>query len=124
MVAVFVDTTCPFSGQALGDMPKVAHTLLAARINSVVVNVNGDSDVPGNYFGGKRLGAPVIYDTTDATMGRWQIQSVPTVVYVGPDKAIAYNGAAVWDQVAKAIENARRLPPGTIKFTARGMSYG
>ncbi len=124
MVAVFIDTTCPFSGQALGDMPKVAPTLTAAQINSIVVNIDGSSDVVKKYFGTKLLGAPVIYDATDATKKRWNIQSVPTVVYIDPDKAIAYKGVAVWSDVANAIEEARGLPPGTIKFSARGTSYG
>ena len=124
IVAVFVDTTCPISGQALGDMPKVAPTLAKARINSIVVNIDGDSDVVKAYFSNKPLGAPVIYDATNATMNRWDIQSVPTVVYIDPDKAIAYKGVAAWAEVAKAIEKARKLPPGTIKFSARGTSYG
>jgi hypothetical protein len=76
------------------------------------------------YFGGKSLGAPVIYDATSATMTRWNIKSVPTIVYVGPDKTIAYNGTAVWANVGAAIEKARQMPPGTIKFTARGTGYG
>ena len=124
IVLVFVDTTCPFSGQALGDMPTVAPTLSGAKINSVVVNIDGSKEVVAKYFGGKNLGAPIIYDATDATMNRWNVKSVPTVMYIGPDKTIAYNGVAVWADVASAIEKARQLPPGTIKFTARGTSYG
>ena len=124
IVLVFVDTTCPFSGQALRDMPTVAPTLAKANINSVVVNIDGSKEVVTNYFGGKDLGAPVIYDPTDATMTRWNIKSAPNIVYIGPDKKIAYNGLAVWADVASAIEKARQLPPGTIKFTARGTSYG
>ncbi len=124
MVAVFVDTTCPISGQALGDMPKVAITLAKAQINSIVVNIDGAPEVVKNYFSNKPLGAPVIYDATDATMDRWDIQSVPTVVYIAPDKTIAYKGVAAWAQVATAIEKARHLPPGTIRFSARGTSYG
>lgn len=124
MVAVFIDTTCPFSGQALGDMPKVAPTLTRFQINSIVVNIDGSADVVKKYFGNKLLGAPVIYDPTDATMKRWNIQSVPTVVYINPDKEIVYNGVAVWADVANAIEESRGLPPGTIKFSARGTSYG
>ena len=124
IVLVFVDSTCSFSGQALGDMPTVAPTLSKAKINSVVVNIGGSKEVVTNYFGGKNLGAPVIYDPTNATMARWNIKSVPTIVYVGPDKAIGYNGTAVWADVGSAIEKARKLPPGTIKFAARGTSYG
>jgi thioredoxin-related protein len=124
IVLVFVDTTCPFSGQALRDMPTVAPTLAKANINSVVVNIEGSKEVVTNYFGGKDLGAPVIYDPTDATITRWNIKSAPNIVYIGPDKKIAYNGLAVWADVASAIEKARQLPPGTIKFTARGTSYG
>ena len=124
IVLVFVDTTCPFSGQALRDMPTVAPTLASAKINTVVVNIGDSKEAVTNYFGGKNLGAPVIYDPTDATMTRWNIKSAPNIVYIGPDKKIAYNGLAVWADVASAIEKARQLPPGTIKFTARGTSYG
>jgi len=124
IVLVFVDTTCPFSGQALRDMPTVAPTLSKANINSFVVNIDGSKEVVTKYYGGKNLGAPVIYDPTDATLTRWNIKSTPAIVYIGPDKTIAYNGVAVWADVASAIEKARQLPPGTIKFTARGTSYG
>ncbi len=124
IVLVFVDTTCPFSGQALGDMPTVAPTLAKAKINSVVVNIDGSKEVVTDYFGGKNLGAPVVYDATAATMNRWNITSVPTIVYVGPDKNIGYNGTAVWANVGAAIEKARKLPPGTVNFTAHGTSYG
>jgi len=124
IVLVFVDTTCPFSGQALRDMPTVAPTLSKANINSFVVNIDGSKEVVTKYYGGKNLGAPVIYDPTDATLTRWNIKSTPAIVYIGPDKTIAYNGMAVWADVASAIEKARQLPPGTIKFTARGTSYG
>ncbi len=124
IVLVFVDTTCPFSGQALRDMPTVAPTLAKAKINSFVVNIEGSKEMVTNYFGDKNLGSPVIYDPTNATMTRWNIKSVPTIVYIGPDKTIAYNGSAVWANVGSAIEKARQLPPGTIKFAAKGTSYG
>ena len=124
IVLLFVDTTCPFSGQALRDMPTVAPTLAKAEINSAVVNIDGSKEVVTKYFGGKNLGSPVIYDATNATMTRWNIKTVPTIVYIGPDKNIAYNGTAVWANVGSAIEKARQMPPGTIKFTASGTSYG
>jgi hypothetical protein len=48
IVLVFVDTTCPFSGQALRDMPTAAPTLAKAKINSFVVNIDGSKEVVTN----------------------------------------------------------------------------
>jgi hypothetical protein len=105
-------------------MPAVSAALAGAKIGSIIVNIDGDQQKVMQYYGGKQLGAPVIFDETDATMRAWNITSVPTVFYIGPDKQIAYNGLAVWSQVGQAIEKARGLPPGTMKFGVKGTSYG
>ena len=124
MVAMFVDTTCPFSSQAMRDMPVVAAELAARKIGSVVVNIDGDDKTVQDYFSKQSLGAPLLYDKTTATKDAWGIQSVPTVVYVGPDKTIGYNGVAVWADVARAIERTQHLPQGSIQFSARGTKFG
>jgi len=124
LVVVLVDTTCPFSGEALRDMPTVAMTLAQAAVASIVVNIDGSKQRVTEFYGNKDLGAPVIYDETDATLKAWNITSVPTVFYITPDKQIAYEGSAVWADVGLVIEQARKMPPGSIKFTAHGTSYG
>ena len=124
LVVLLVDTTCPFSGEALRDMPTVAPVLAQANVGSVVVNIDGSRERVAEYFGGKDVGTTLIYDPTDTTMKAWNIRSVPTVVYLTPDEKIAYNGVAVWGQVANAIGQARHFPPGTIKFTVQGTEYG
>jgi hypothetical protein len=90
----------------------------------VLVNIDGDEKTVKDYFGKKFLGAPLMYDVTTATKDGWGIQSVPTVVYVGPDKKIGYSGVAVWADVARAIEQSQHLPQGSIQFSARGTKFG
>jgi len=124
MLAVFVDTSCPFAGKALGDVPTVSATLAGQKVNTVVVNMDGSAEAVKKHYAGRQVGAPVLYDVTAATKLYWDVRSIPMAVFVGPDKKITYSGMAVWDQVAKAIEKARNLPAGTIKFSVRGTSYG
>ncbi len=124
LVVLLVDTTCPFSGEALRDMPAIAPVLAKAQVGSIVINIDGTAQRVAEYYKDKDLGTQLIFDETPATMKAWNITSVPTVFYIGPDMKIGYNGAAVWAQVAAAIETARQMPQGALKFTPKGTSYG
>lgn len=124
LLVMFVDTTCPFSGQALGDIPSVAGTLSALKINSVLVNLDDSEETVKEYFAGRKTGAPLLYDVTTGTRKRWGVRSVPTVIFVSSDKKIGYNGNAVWATVATAIEKSRGMKAGTIQFSAEGTEFG
>lgn len=124
LVVVLVDTVCPFCGKALGDMPQVAVTLIEAQVASIIINIDGSKDRVTAFYGEKDLGAPVIFDETEKTLKAWNITSVPRVFYITPEKEIAYEGGAVWSKMGAAIEQARQLPPGSIRFTVQGTGYG
>ena len=124
IVVLLLDTTCPFSGEALRDMPTIVNTLAEARIGSIIINVDGSKDTVAEHYADKDLPTELVYDETDAALKAWNISSVPTVFYIAPDEKIAYNGPAVWADVAQAIEKSRGLGAGTIKFTAEGTEYG
>ncbi|MGB2822242.1 MAG: hypothetical protein WBF17_14755 [Phycisphaerae bacterium] len=124
LVALFVDTTCQFSAQALREIPNVSRTLSGRKINSVVINLDDAQAAVKAFYANLNTGTPVLYDASPDTRGYWNIRAVPTAVYIDPDKKIAYNGKAVWGDLALAIERARKLAPGSIQFTAQGTRFG
>jgi hypothetical protein len=125
LVLLFADTTCPYSGQAVQDMPIVSQALSGHGIPSVVVNIGDRESKVRQRYGRQDFGAAVLlYDPTDKTKEAWHVNSVPRVVYVDPDKAIAYDGKALWGDLAAAIQKARGMPPGTIRFAAKGTRFG
>ena len=123
-MVVFIDTTCPFSGQALKDIPAVVSRLSAAKINSVLINIDDPEDAVKKHFADRKIGATLLYDVTDGTHKRWDVHSVPTVIFVSPEKKIGYNGRPLWAQVATAIEKNRGMKGGTIQFSAKGTGFG
>ena len=124
MMVMFVDTTCPFSAKAIKDVPKVAATLARHKVASVLVNLDDAAEDVKGFYGKRRVGTPVLYDTTTGTKYRWNLDAVPTVVFIGSGGQIAYNGPAVWADLAKAGEKALGLDAGSISFTAKGTRYG
>lgn len=124
LVVLFVDTTCPYSFQAMQEMPTVARALARHKIRSVAVNIDGSREAVKGRFGAGMLGVPLLFDETSATKVAWNIQSVPTVAYIDPHKQIAYHGKALWANLATAIGAASGLPPGTVRFTVKGTKYG
>jgi len=124
LMVVFVDTTCPYSEHAMGDMPKVAGTLSGLKINSVLVNIGDAEKDVKKYFAGKKPVTKLLYDVTTRTAQYWDVSSVPTVVFVDPGGQIGYKGKAVWAEVAAAIEKTNGLAKGTVRFTAKGTKYG
>ena len=124
MMVMFVDTICPFSAKAIEDMPKVAAALAKHMVASVLVNLDDPAEEVRGFYAERRVGAPVLYDTTTGTKHRWNLDSVPTVVFIDSAGQIAYSGPAVWADLAKAGEKALGLPPGSISFAAKGTQYG
>ncbi|HUU90649.1 MAG TPA: TlpA family protein disulfide reductase [Phycisphaerae bacterium] len=124
MLAVFVDTTCPFSGEAIGDMQKVAGTLAQHKVPCILLNVGDPEDAVRAFYDGQDIGAPVLYDITNATQDKWKVDFVPTTVFFAPDGTIVYRGKAVWADVASAAEKTLNLAAGTIQFGCKGTEYG
>ena len=90
----------------------------------MLINLDDSEETVKEYFTGRKTGAPLLYDVTTETRKRWGVRSVPTVIFVSPDKKIGYNGNAVWATVATAIEKSRGMKAGTIQFSAKGTEFG
>ncbi len=124
IVVVFADTTCPFAGAALGDLPKVASKLADYKIAAIVVNIgNEKSDVLAAYAR-RNTGTPVVYDDTDATKNAWTVTTVPTVVFINGNGQTAYRGEALWKNLAGAVEKATGSKPGSVDFGVAGTAGG
>ncbi|MBL7221417.1 MAG: redoxin domain-containing protein [Phycisphaerae bacterium] len=121
---VFVDTNCPYSAQAVKDLPGVARTLRKAMLSTVVVNITDAEEKVKAYYARQKLKLPVVYDVGSAVRINWDIQSVPTIIFFDAQRRVAYNGPAVWADVGRAGEIALGLPPGSLNFQARGTRFG
>jgi hypothetical protein len=124
VLAVFVDTTCPFSAEAVADMSKVSAALAKHEVSSLLVNVGEPKAAVAEFHAKRAAGIPVLYDATTDTQRQWDVASVPTVVMLGADGAVIYKGKAVWRDVAAAAEKGLELPAGSLNIDARGMQYG
>jgi thiol-disulfide isomerase/thioredoxin len=124
LLLVFVDTTCPFSGTAIGEMPQVAAALVAQQIPSVLVNLDDAKEDVLPSYAKRATGTPVLYDVTTATKENWKIDMVPTVIYLDAKGAVVYRGKAVWKDLAGSVEKALSLAPGTVKIGAEGIGFG
>jgi len=124
LLAVFVDTRCPFSGQAVTDMPKVAGDLAKRQVSSVLVNLGEKEKTVREFYAKRELGMPVVYDTTTATQKAWHVDAVPTVVLFDAGGTVVYRGRAVWADLAAATESALKLQAGSIQFGTQGTAFG
>lgn len=124
LLVVFVDTRCPFSGQAISEMSQVAQALAQFDVPGVVVNIDDPKDAVLKFYSVTKTGTPVVYDDARATMKAWKVDSVPTVVVFAADGTVGYRGRAAWADVASAAEGALKLPKGSIRITPKGTSYG
>ena len=124
LVAVFTDTRCPYSAQAVGDLPDVARVLKTHGINTVMINIDDPESAVRKYSAKHRVPTPVLYDATAATKNLWNVQSVPTVVYIDAKDKLRYNGKAVWAHLALIAERTLALQPGALKFTPKGTGFG
>lgn len=124
LLLLFVDTTCPFSAIALKELPTVSQVLADKKINCLLVNTDDPKAKVLEFYAGKELGAPVVYDTGATTRESLNVQSVPIAVFITPSDTIGYQGEAVWAKLGTAIEKALGLAAGAIRFTAEGTGYG
>lgn len=124
LLVVFADVRCPYAGQALGELPKVAPKMAELGVATVVVNIGDSAESVHKTYAERSTGTPVLYDITDVTKKRWKIESVPTVVLMGTDGKQAYRGGAVWKDLASEVESALGLEQGSVKFDAEGTEFG
>ena len=124
LMLMFVDTSCPFSAEAIQQVSSMAAKMGQQQVPTVLVNLEDAAERVKEFFAEKKTGTPVIYDVTTATKLKWGIDSVPTVVYVSAAGQIVYNGPAVWAKVAAAAEASMGLAGGTLVPKARGTEFG
>ncbi|MBE3071248.1 MAG: TlpA family protein disulfide reductase [Planctomycetes bacterium] len=124
LAAVFVDTTCPFSGEAIKDMGKVASTLALHGTPSLLVNLAEPKDKVLEFFAAREMGMPVLYDVTAVTQKGWKVDGVPTVLLLDAEGNVVYRGKAVWADLAVAAEKMLGLAAGSIDFGVKGTEYG
>lgn len=124
LLVVFVDTSCPFSGTAIGDMPNVAAALAGHGIPCVLINLGDPKEEVLDFYAKRNTGTPVLYDVTTATLENWKVDSVPTVCFLDTEGKVFYRGNAVWSDLAAAVEKALELPAGSVKFGREGTEFG
>jgi len=124
LLAVFVDTSCPFSGTAVTDMATVAETLRKLQVSSLIVNIGDPKDAVLEHYANLKAGAQFVYDVTRDTQKKWQIDSVPTVMLISPDGKAGFRGRATWPKLATAVEEQLKLAPGSVAFEVKGTEYG
>ena len=124
MLVIFVDTHCPFSGEAMRDVPQITPQLANLKIPTVMVNIDDALEDVQKHYTDNAYGVPVLYDTTTATKDKWGIESVPTLVYITADQQVGYNGVAIWQDLATAVEKNLKVAAGTIKFAPKGTGFG
>jgi len=124
LMAVFVDTNCPYSTQTVRDVPSISATLAKARIPTVVVNITDAEKDVREFYAKLRPGVPVVYDVGSGARFDWDVQSVPTIIFFDTDGQIAYKGQAVWADVARAGERALGMKTGSLGFKPKGTRDG
>jgi len=124
LLVIFVDTHCPFSAEAMQDVPKITPILASLKIPTVMVNLDDDAQDVQKHYAAHAYGVPVLYDTTTKTKDKWGIESVPTLIYITANEQVGYNGVAVWKELADAVEKNLKVPAGTIQFAPKGTGFG
>ena len=124
LVVIFVDTSCPFAGEIIKEMPGVSKTMSKHKMPVVLINTDQPADVVKKFYAQTETGTPVIYDTTAATHSKWGVDSVPTVFVISSSEALLYNGPAVWETISAAIEKGLDLPAHSVTFVEEGTAYG
>jgi hypothetical protein len=121
ILLAFLDSRCPYSNVAIREFPKVAAALQAIGIASLAVNI-GEPEVAVKKA--YAPDAPVVYDTGKATQRCWSVRSVPTLVLLDSAGAVAYQGGAVWTEIAAATVKMLGLPAGSVRLEAQSTTQG
>lgn len=124
LVAVVIDTQCPFAATAREEMTTVSDVLKKHDIDSVLINIDDTPEVVKHFYADKNLPVALLYDAGGRTQHSWGVSSVPMVVFFDADGTIRYNGKAVWGELAVAVNDTLGLPDGEVNFQAKGTEYG
>ncbi len=114
MLAVFVDTNCPFAEKTVGGVDTAAAAITPHGVSVVLVNMGDDQERVKDYYLQRKMSTPVLYDTTRGTHERWNITEVPTLVLVDASGKQAYFGHGQWEDAARAIESMLGLKKGAV----------
>lgn len=124
LLVIFVDTVCPFSEQASSELPVVAEVLKKYEVTAVVVNIEDNRARVQEFYSAMGLPLPVMYDESQTTTQRWNIESVPTVFLITTEGEMGYRGPALWEDLGRAAEGMLGLPTGSIQFPKQGTGFG
>ena len=98
--------------------------LAAEKIATVLVNIDEPETKVRPFYATRKTGTAVAYDDTTGTKLAWNILSVPTVVYLDLAGEVAYNGPAVWADLATAVNKGLAGSGRTVQFGVKGTQYG
>jgi len=125
LVVVFADTTCPFAGEAIGDLARIGKVLKEHEIGIVLVNLGEPQEKVLAFFRERSVGVPVLYDVSEATQKAWQVDFVPTVMLFDSIGVLRYRGKAVWERLGAAAGEVLDLENSeSLHFEATGTEYG
>jgi hypothetical protein len=124
LLVVFVDTNCPFSGEAIVAMKEVSGALGALDVPSVLVNLNEPREKVAELYPGLGLPVPVVYDTTGATQDAWQVDYVPTVMLFDVEGRMIFRGRAIWADVAAVAQAAFGSADKPVNINVKGTGFG
>ena len=124
IMVVFVDTECPFAGEAISQIPEIAKLLKGHDVPVVLINIDQEAKTVTEFYAKTETGTAVIYDTTTTTHKKWDVSSVPTVALISSNQKLLYKGPAVWEKVSSALETSMGLTAKTISFSEKGTEYG
>ncbi|NLF30728.1 MAG: redoxin domain-containing protein [Planctomycetes bacterium] len=116
LVIVFIDTVCPYAAAAAADLRSVGAQLKPLGLPVVAVALDDEDAVRRHYADGV-AGVPVLFDDTAGTRFRWQVDSVPLVVYIDAGGRVAYRGPALWNDLGAAIAAG-------VQVDSAGTGYG
>lgn len=124
LVAVVVDTQCPFAATAWQEIGQVNSELKKHEIDCVLINIDESAETVRQFYSDKNLPVYMLYDVSGRTQNAWAIKQVPTVVYFDRNGKIRYNGKAAWADLAVVVNEQLGLPDGHVNFAAKGTEYG
>jgi len=124
LMLVFVDTSCPFAKQIIGDMPAASVVLSRHQVNALLVNIDDEEQDVKDFYRKQKITGPVAYDAGPDTRLKWRVESVPTIVLVSASDELLYRGAGEWEKVARACEKGLKLRAGSVVFESKGTEFG
>jgi len=119
----FVDTKCPFASSAINEVPKIVTELMKREISTVMINIDDPAEQVKQFYRQKELSCPLIFDSSTKTKLLWDIESVPTLILVNPEKKLFYKGPAIWNDMGDCAADMLGLDK-PLKFNAKKIEGG